>query len=96
MTAKEAYEIAKAKNDANQQAFESKVIAAMDDAIEQNVLSGAYSLFMKITDIDSYNISGVLEHYANLGYRVENKNGGIKLCWDISTIDAEIEYDRFE
>ena len=96
MTAKEAYEIAKAKNDANQQAFESKVITAVDDAIEQNALNGVYNLFMKITDIDSYNINGVLEHYTNLGYKVENKNGGIKLCWDIKAVDSEIEYDRSE
>ena len=85
MTAKEAYEIAKAKNDANQQAFESKVITSMDDAIERNALNGAYSLFMRITNIDSYDVSNILQHYINLGYGVENKTDGIKLCWDIKT-----------
>ena len=68
MTAKEAYEIAKAKNDANQQAFESKVITSMDDAIERNAFKGAYNLFMRITDIDSYDVSNILQHYINLGY----------------------------
>ena len=81
LTAKEAYEIAKSK----QQAFDSKVITAIDDSIEQMVKDGVYKFFMKITDIDSYDVSGVLKHYADLGYKVENKNGGIKLCWDFKT-----------
>ena len=94
MTAKEAYEIAKSKNDVDQQNFESKVIAAIDDAIEQKAQDGSYILFMKITDIDSYDISNILQHHINLGYGVENKTGGIKLCWDIKTLDSNIKYEE--
>ena len=49
---------------------------------------------MKITDIDSYDISNILQHYINLGYGVENKTGGIKLCWDIKTVDSNIKYEE--